>query len=90
MKLRFLNALICAIVLTGCSYSNKVVVEIQTDAKGRLASARVLNPSEDKAFNEDALIAAKRRFPIRVPDAKPDHTYHQPVNITYPLFKADD
>ncbi len=90
MKFIGLIVIACVGALAGCSYQNIVDVEIQTDSKGRLASARVVNPSDDEKFNQDALVAAKRRFPIRVPDAKPDHTYNQPVSITYPLIRTPE
>ncbi len=76
-----------AVALSGCSYTNRVEVELRTNSQAKLASARLAEPSNDAEFNRLALAAAKRRFPIRVPHPKPNHTYGQPVTITYPLIR---
>jgi TonB family protein len=76
-------------LLSGCNYSDKVDVELRTNASGRLASARIVKPSTDEKFNKEAIEAARRRFPVRVPDAEPNQTYIQPVTITYPLIRSD-
>jgi len=86
MKLCLIGIILAAAITGGCSYNDRVDVELRTDAKGRLSKVRLIEPSQDEAFNAEALRAAKRRFPHRVPDPKPDMTYIQPVLVTYPLF----
>ncbi|WP_320196587.1 energy transducer TonB [Agrobacterium rosae] len=86
--LRFFTILSIAAVLGGCSYTNYVDVEIRTNANGRIMSAKLVEPSNDENFNRKAVEAAKHRFPTRMPDAKPNHIYNQPVNIIYPLIPS--
>ena len=84
---RIATGLVVAAILSSCSYTSRVDVELRTNSQGKLASARLAEPSNDDEFNRLALAAAKRRFPIRVPRPKPNHTYGQPVTITYPLIR---
>lgn len=87
MKYWPVGLILATSIIGGCSYNNRVDVELRTDSKGRLSKVRLVEPSDDKAFNAEALSAAKRRFPLRVPNPKPDQTYIQPVIVTYPLLR---
>ncbi len=66
-----------AAMVSGCSRTAQV--DLMTDGRGNLASARIVESSGDPSLDKQAIVHARRNFPKAVPHPGSNQRYIQPV-----------